>query len=78
MTMDLFDLNGKTALITGSSQGIGYTLAEGLRDAGARIVLNGRDATKLDKAAETLGGTALAFDVEVQQNWSQLLALVSE
>lgn len=50
----LFDLTGKTALVTGSSQGIGYALAEGLGNAGARIVLNGRDRSKLDKAAENL------------------------
>ncbi|MEM1345034.1 MAG: SDR family oxidoreductase [Pseudomonadota bacterium] len=63
MAHALFDLTGKTALITGSSQGIGYTLAEGLAEAGAKIVLNGRDAAKLEGAAKALGGTALAFDV---------------
>ena len=40
--LKLFDLNGKTALITGSSQGIGYALAKGLADAGSDIILNGR------------------------------------
>ncbi|MEM9062552.1 MAG: SDR family oxidoreductase [Pseudomonadota bacterium] len=63
MSTELFDLSGKTALITGSSQGIGYTLAGGLAAAGARILLNGRNAGKLAGAAEALGGTALAFDV---------------
>lgn len=58
----LFDLSGKTALITGSSQGIGYTLAKGLAEAGARIVLNGRNVAKLDKAAEALGALTLPFD----------------
>lgn len=52
----LFDLTGKTALITGSSQGIGYALAEGLGSAGAQIVLNGRDQAKLETAAERLRG----------------------
>jgi len=50
----LFDLSGKTALITGSSQGIGFTLAEGLASAGARIILNGRDTEKLESAATKL------------------------
>jgi len=39
----LFSLEGKTALVTGSSQGIGYPLAQGLAKAGATIVLNVRD-----------------------------------
>lgn len=64
MTMTLFDLTGKRALITGSSQGIGFALAKGLQEAGAQIVLNGRDVTKLSQASETLGGVAtLPFDV---------------
>lgn len=52
--MDLFNLAGRTALITGSSQGIGYALAGGLATAGASIILNGRDSAKLEKAAEQL------------------------
>lgn len=51
---ELFNLTGKTALITGSSQGIGYALAKGLAQAGAAIVLNGRDEEKLAGAARTL------------------------
>ncbi len=63
----MFDLSGKTALITGSSQGIGFALAKGLAQAGAAIVLNGRDTAKLEKAADFLrsdGATVhtLAFD----------------
>jgi len=54
--MDLFNLAGKTALITGSSQGIGFTLAKGLSEAGAKIVLNGRDEKKLKAAAAKLSG----------------------
>lgn len=47
MTSALFDLTGRTALITGSSRGIGRNIAEGLADAGATIVLHGRDADRL-------------------------------
>ena len=54
MTHPLFDLSNKTALITGSSQGIGFALAKGLSEAGAIIILNGRDTTKLADAAEKL------------------------
>jgi len=63
----LFDLTGKRALITGSSQGIGFALAQGLAEAGAEVVLNGRDVAKLSAAAQKLraGGAAvheLPFD----------------
>lgn len=68
MGLELFDLTGKTALVTGSSQGIGMALAQGLAGAGASLVLNGRDAGKLATAAETLRRSGaevreLAFDV---------------
>ncbi len=64
MNYKLFDLSGKRALITGSSQGIGYALAQGLAQAGAQIVLNGRDVAKLAEAADTIpDALTLAFDV---------------
>ena len=70
--MNLFSLSGQTALVTGSSQGIGFALAQGLADAGARLILNGRDSAKLDQAAEQLrqkGCDVLtsAFDVTDHQ-----------
>ncbi|MEP4194690.1 MAG: SDR family oxidoreductase [Aliishimia sp.] len=63
----LFSLAGRRALITGSSQGIGFALARGLFAAGAELVLNGRDAAKLAAAADVLrkeGATVheLTFD----------------
>jgi gluconate 5-dehydrogenase len=61
--MTLFDLSGRTALVTGSSQGIGLALAHGLAEAGARVVLNGRDGAKLNAAAATVPGSlALPFN----------------
>jgi gluconate 5-dehydrogenase len=63
MGLQLFDLTGRRALITGSSQGIGLALAHGLAAAGAEVVLNGRDTVKLAAAAEGLpGARVLAFD----------------
>ena len=63
-----FDLSGRTALITGSSAGIGLGLAQGLAGAGAAVVLNARNEAKLQAAAQRLrgqGGTVheMAFDV---------------
>lgn len=52
--MKLFDLTGRRALVTGSSMGIGRALATGLAAAGAKIVLNARDAERLEAAAEDL------------------------
>ena len=66
--LSLFDLSGRTALVTGSSQGIGRALAGGLAAAGAAVVLNGRDEVKLAAAAADLRETGAtvhvsAFDV---------------
>ncbi|HET9147430.1 MAG TPA: SDR family NAD(P)-dependent oxidoreductase [Acetobacteraceae bacterium] len=52
--LNLFDLSGRIALVTGSSQGIGLALARALASAGATAILNGRDAAKLEAAAESL------------------------
>jgi gluconate 5-dehydrogenase len=62
--LQLFDLTGRRALVTGSSQGIGLALAQGLAEAGAQVVLNGRDGARLTAAAATIpGAESLAFDV---------------
>ena len=67
--MTLFDLTGRTALVTGSSRGIGYALAQGLLEAGARAVVHGRDPAAAEAAAarlrEITGGEVLVetFDV---------------
>jgi gluconate 5-dehydrogenase len=61
--LTLFDLAGKRALITGSSQGIGFALAQGLAAAGAEVVLNGRNRAKLEAAAVRIpGARTLSFD----------------
>jgi gluconate 5-dehydrogenase len=60
--MKIFDLSERTALVTGSSKGIGFGLARGLGQAGARVVLNGRSQTALDEAAVTLRSEGLAIE----------------
>lgn len=61
----LFDLSGKIALVTGSSQGIGLTLARGLAEHGARIVLNGRNEDKLTKVGSQLADLGLMVSTSV-------------
>ncbi|MEV5952733.1 SDR family oxidoreductase [Streptomyces sp. NPDC051987] len=64
-----FTLDGRTALVTGSVRGLGLEMARGLAGAGARVVLNGRDATALAEAVsrlredDGLDVTGAAFDV---------------
>jgi gluconate 5-dehydrogenase len=60
--MSLFDLTGRTALITGSSKGIGFGLARGLAQAGARIVLNGRELARLEQAATALRSEGFSIE----------------
>ena len=63
-----FDLSGKTALVTGAGSGLGFAMAQGLAEAGARVVLNGRNVAKLETAAAALREKGLtiataSFDV---------------
>ncbi|HMR70452.1 MAG TPA: SDR family NAD(P)-dependent oxidoreductase, partial [Rubrivivax sp.] len=52
--MQLFDLSGKTALVTGGSRGLGLQIAEALGEAGAKILLSSRKAADLEEAAADL------------------------
>ena len=63
MSHPLFNLSGRTALVTGSSRGLGHAIAEGLAQAGARLVLNGIDVERLNRSAESL--RAKGHQVEV-------------
>ncbi len=68
MSISLFDLTGRVALVTGSSAGLGQAIARGLAEAGAAVVVNGRDPDRLAGAAEALRADGLkahpyGFDV---------------
>jgi gluconate 5-dehydrogenase len=63
MPLDIFSLHGKRALVTGSSQGIGLALAEGLARAGAHVILNGREPDKLARAKGDLEAKGLASSI---------------
>ncbi len=59
------DLSGKTALVTGSTQGIGLAIARGLASAGARVIVNGRTQARVDEAVATIGGDAVGIATDV-------------
>jgi len=61
--MDLFDLKGKAALVTGGNGGIGLGMAGGLARAGAKVAIAGRDAAKNAKAAKEIGALVVAADI---------------
>jgi gluconate 5-dehydrogenase len=68
MSQALFDLNGRTALVTGSSRGLGRAIAEGLAKAGARLIINGVDPARVETTVAEMRGAGhaaegAAFDV---------------
>lgn len=79
----LFSLQGRNALVTGSSRGLGLVIARGLAGAGARVVLNGRDETRLKEVGEELESEGLqvrtcAFDVTDERSVSDAVADLEE
>jgi gluconate 5-dehydrogenase len=72
----LFDLGGKTALVTGSTRGIGLALARGLAQAGAQVIVNSRQQAAVDQAVAALDREGLrargaAFDVADEASVAQ-------
>src|ERR1700689_883143 len=79
------DLSGKTALVTGSTAGIGYAIAKGLAAAGSAVVLNGRGKARVDEAVAKLakeisGGKVrgIAADVSTAAGCKELVAALPE
>jgi gluconate 5-dehydrogenase len=62
MSSSLFDLSGRTALVTGSSRGLGRAIAEGLAAAGARIVVNGVDAARVASTVQAMQAAGIAAE----------------
>jgi len=68
VTLSVFDLSDKVALVTGAHRGLGFAIAQGLARAGAQVILNGRTEETLADAAQTLDAQGLSvatslFDV---------------
>ena len=79
------DLTGSTALVTGSTQGIGYAIADGLLDAGARVIVNGRGeegtAAARDRLLAAHPGASvevLAADVATEEGAARAVELFPE
>jgi 2-deoxy-D-gluconate 3-dehydrogenase len=71
--MELFDLSGRVAIVTGGNGGIGLGMAQGLAKAGASVVVAGRNAAKSARAVaglEALGAKAAAIEVDVRDEAS--------
>jgi len=65
MSQNLFDLTGKNILITGSSRGIGYTLAEGMGKAGGRIIINGTHKDRVTTSLNDLKKKNISVHISV-------------
>ncbi|RZB07938.1 SDR family NAD(P)-dependent oxidoreductase, partial [Escherichia coli] len=79
----LFDLTGKTALITGSARGLGFAYAEGLANAGAHVILNDLNDIVLQEAVEQLQSKGLsaqgiAFNVADEKAVEQAFQQIDE
>lgn len=70
------DLSGKTAIVTGSTEGIGFAIAKGLAEAGARVIVTGRSQAKVDAALaaiDSIGGAGLAVDLATPEGCAELV-----
>ena len=80
--MDLFDLAGKRALVTGGTRGIGLMIARGLLDAGASVVISSRGAEACEKAVAELSPhgdvTAVPADLQTEEECVRLAEAVDE
>ena len=79
---DLFDVSGKTALVTGGSRGIGLMIARGLVQGGARVIVSSRKSADVEAAAQELSALgdchAIPADISTQQGAQALAAATRE
>ena len=78
MSADLFDLTGKTAIVTGSTRGIGRAIALQLRDHGASVIVSSESPEDTAIAAAELGTTGVPCDVSDEVSLSHMVSTVVE
>src|SRR5436305_1942899 len=76
--MDLFDLSGKVAVVTGGTRGIGMMIARGLRDYGARVYVSSRKPEACAAAAQELGVEGIPADVSTEAECLRLAREIGE
>ncbi|MBB5350274.1 NAD(P)-dependent dehydrogenase (short-subunit alcohol dehydrogenase family) [Haloferula luteola] len=72
------DLTGKTAFVTGSTAGIGRATAQALLDAGAKVFINGRHASKTEAVALEMGASPVVADLATAEGCQQAVESVGE
>lgn len=83
MSLKRFELNGKTAMITGATHGLGMAIAKGLAAAGANIVINGHSPEKIENTLEEYNSSGISvkayiFDVTDEKGVKEKLAIIEK
>ena len=73
---NIFSLEGRVALVTGSAQGLGNIIARGMKDAGAKVVLSDVNPATLQAAAAELGVPGYAFDISNETQVTEAVAKI--